>query len=233
MRTILKPLLWCAPLALATLGGCTRDGKFQPVDMWNGARLKPYEQINFFDDKRSSRVPPAGTVARGQDRLNEGLYYGTKNGALIPANPLFAAASSKDKMALLERVHAGFNAHDLTQVGVRAIANPDELMAARRAVQGVKVSDGMIRYIFSIVERTRNLATLTLGASPRAGIALLECAKALAAMNGRDYIIPEDVKTVAPPVLRHRLLLRAESEMEGLKSDDIIRSILGAVEVPR
>jgi MoxR-like ATPase len=91
----------------------------------------------------------------------------------------------------------------------------------------------MVRYIYNIVARTRNLATLTLGASPRAGIALLECSKALAAMNGRDYIIPEDVKTVAPPVLRHRLLLRAESEMEGLRADDVVKSVLGAVEVPR
>jgi len=108
MRTRLKPLLWGAPLALAALGGCTRDGKFQPVDMWNGTRLKPYEQVNFFDDKRSSRVPPAGTVARGQDRLNENLYYGTQNGSLIATNPLFngtaqAPVSAQDKLALIER----------------------------------------------------------------------------------------------------------------------------------
>jgi MoxR-like ATPase len=91
----------------------------------------------------------------------------------------------------------------------------------------------LIKYIQSIVSRTRDLATLTLGASPRAGIALLECSKALAAMNGRDYVIPEDVKTVALPVLRHRLLLRAESEMEGVRTDDVVRSILSGVEVPR
>ncbi len=104
MRTYLKPLLWGAPLALAALGGCTRDGKFQPVDMWNGSRLKPYEQINFFDDKRSSRVPPVGTVARGQDRLNESLYYGTQNGTLVAKNPLLAASTSpQDKLALIER----------------------------------------------------------------------------------------------------------------------------------
>jgi MoxR-like ATPase len=100
-------------------------------------------------------------------------------------------------------------------------------------VRNVTVGEGLIKYIHALVARTRNLATLTLGASPRAGIALLESSKALAAINGRDYVLPEDVKTVALPVLRHRLLLRAESEMEGLKSDDVVRSILGAVEVPR
>ena len=77
------------------------------------------------------------------------------------------------------------------------------------------------------------MPTLTLGASPRASIALLECSKALAAINGRDYVIPEDIKAIAPPVLRHRLLLRAEAEMEGFKADDVVRQLLGAVEVPR
>ncbi len=103
MQLSLKHLLWGAPLALSVLSGCTRDGKFQPVDMWNGSRLKPYEQVNFFDDKRSSRLPPTGTVARGQDRLNESLYYGTQNGTLIKSNPMFVGASGKDKVALLER----------------------------------------------------------------------------------------------------------------------------------
>lgn len=92
-----------APLALAALSGCTRDGKFQPVDMWNGSRLKPYEDVNFFDDNRSSRTPPAGTIARGQDRLNEQVFYGTQNGTLVANNPIFMAASPTDKLALLER----------------------------------------------------------------------------------------------------------------------------------
>jgi MoxR-like ATPase len=91
----------------------------------------------------------------------------------------------------------------------------------------------LLRYITQLVGRTRGLPSLTLGASPRASIALLGCAKAFAALSGRDYVLPEDVKTVALPVLRHRLLLRAESEMEGLRSDDVIRSVLGSVEVPR
>ena len=146
---------------------------------------------------------------------------------------LMSYPTLEQEIGLLERVHAGFDAHELASSGLTAVATPATLQAARAAVRAVTVSDGMIRYIIRIVHRTRDLATLTLGASPRAGIALLECSKALAAMNGRDYVIPEDVKTVAPPVLRHRLLLRAESEMEGLRADDIIRSVLAAVEVPR
>ena len=137
------------------------------------------------------------------------------------------------EIALLERIHRGFDAHELSGAGLVAVASKESIAAARIAVKNVTVGEGLIKYIHALVERTRNLSTLTLGASPRAGIALLECSKALAAINGRDYVLPEDVKTVAVPVLRHRLLLRAESEMEGLKSDDVVRSILGAVEVPR
>ncbi|BCM89227.1 hypothetical protein IAD21_01071 [Abditibacteriota bacterium] len=154
MRTRLKPLLWGAPLALAALGGCTREGKFQPVDMWNGARLKPYEQVNFFDDKRSSRVPPAGTVARGQDRLNESLYYGTQNGTLVATNPLFAAASPKDKMALLERGQERYQVycqpcHGLAgyadgMIVKRGFAKPPSYHQERLR----KVTDG---YIFDVI----------------------------------------------------------------------------------
>ncbi len=139
----------------------------------------------------------------------------------------------EQEIALLNRIHRGFNAHELSSVGLQAVASRESIMAAREATRNVVVGEGLIKYIHALIARTRSLSTLTLGASPRAGIALLECSKALAAINGRDYVIPEDVKTVALPVLRHRLLLRAESEMEGLRPDDVIKSLLGSVEVPR
>jgi MoxR-like ATPase len=141
--------------------------------------------------------------------------------------------SAEEETALLGRVHGGFNAHELASAGLQPVATPQSIAAARQAVQNVTVSDGLLRYITQIVGRTRGLPSLTLGASPRASIALLECSKAFAALSGRDYVLPEDVKTVALPVLRHRLLLRAESEMEGLRTDDVVRSVLGSVEVPR
>jgi MoxR-like ATPase len=146
---------------------------------------------------------------------------------------LMSYPSADEEATLLARVHRGFDAHDLAASGLRPVVDASALQAARTAVQRVTVSDGMFRYITQIVGRTRGLPTLTLGASPRASIALLECSKALAAINGRDYVIPEDIKAIAPPVLRHRLLLRAEAEMEGFKADDVVRQVLGAVEVPR
>ncbi len=103
-RFSFKNLLLSAPLVLMGLSGCTRDGKFQPVDMWNGARLKPYEGVNFFPDQNSSQVEPAGTVARGQERSDEPMFYGTQNGALIDYNPLLQRAKTPQvRKAMIER----------------------------------------------------------------------------------------------------------------------------------
>ena len=109
-RISFKNGLWAAPLAFLTLTGCTRDGKFQPIDMWNGSRLKPYESVNFFADKTVSQHPPAGTVARGQERLDEGVFYGTQNGALIAYNPIMDGAKTPAaRKAVIERGQERFN----------------------------------------------------------------------------------------------------------------------------
>lgn len=97
-------LLLLAPLALGALSGCTRDGKFQPVDMWNGSRLKPYEGFHFFPNNSEAQTPPSGTVARSENRTNEPLYYGTQNGTLVTYNPLVRDAKSPgEKLAILQR----------------------------------------------------------------------------------------------------------------------------------
>ena len=97
-------LLVLAPLALGVLSGCTRQGKFQPVDMWNGSRLKPFEGFHFFANNSEAQTPPAGTVARSENRTNEPLYYGTQNGTLITYNPLMKSAHSPEKrLAIIQR----------------------------------------------------------------------------------------------------------------------------------
>ena len=97
-------LLLLAPVALGALSGCTRTGEFQPVDMWNGSRLRPYEGFHFFDNNSEAQVPPAGTVARAADRTNEPLYYGTQNGALVTYNPLVQNATTpQEKLSILQR----------------------------------------------------------------------------------------------------------------------------------
>ena len=97
----------------------------------------------------------------------------------------------------------------------------------------MRMEPGVQRYVVEIVRKTRNHPTVLYGASPRASIALLLCSKALAAIRGRDFPTPDDIRDIAAPVLRHRLALRAEAELEGATTDAVISDILKTVEVPR
>ena len=115
---------------------------------------------------------------------------------------------------------------------VEPIITREELLELMKKVKYVDVSDEVIEYIYAIVSRTRSDERLLFGASPRAGEHLLYAAKASAFLDGRDYVIPDDVKKVAPAVLAHRLLLKAEYELEGVKTRDVIMEVLEETEVP-
>jgi MoxR-like ATPase len=91
----------------------------------------------------------------------------------------------------------------------------------------------VLGYILRLVRASRQAHGVVLGGSPRAGLALLRCGKTLAALRGRDYLIPDDIKELATPVLRHRLLLRPEAELEGVSPDRVVEGLLAAVPVPR
>ncbi len=116
---------------------------------------------------------------------------------------------------------------------VKPVLTADQIRNYRGLVQQIHLEDNIIRYISQIIHETRNNASLFLGASPRASVAVLNSAKAYAAINGRDFVTPEDVKFVAFPVLRHRIMLTPEKEMEGVSTDDIITEIINKIEVPR
>jgi len=103
----------------------------------------------------------------------------------------------------------------------------------REEVRGATVEDKIFAYILGIVDATRRSQDIAVGASPRAGIALLNCSKAIAALRGRNFVIPDDVKELALPVLRHRVLIRPEAEIEGLSVDRVLTSMLDAQIVPR
>ena len=117
--------------------------------------------------------------------------------------------------------------------GVNKLLSPESVHHFRRIVQEVNIENKLIEYIALIVNETRNNPSLYLGASTRASLALLKASKALAAIRGRDFVIPEDIVEMAPHVLRHRIMLTPEKEMEGLSPDELIGIILKAVEVPR
>ena len=137
-----------------------------------------------------------------------------------------------DEETILQRYHEGFEARHLSAVQLEPLP-PSAITDARRDVAAVRVEPAMFTYIASIARRTRDWPALTLGASPRAAINLLQMAKAQAALDDRDYLLPDDVKAAAPPVLRHRLVLRPEADLEGHTADRVLADVLDAVEVPK
>ena len=137
------------------------------------------------------------------------------------------------EQTVLKRYHQGFNPNDLTSAGIKAVADVAAIERCRALIKQVRVEEEMFLYITRLVGATRDHRQLVLGASPRASIALLSVGKALAAMRGRDFLIPDDIKAIAPATLRHRLLLRPEAEIEGVSADRVIESILDGLEVPR
>ncbi|OAN44225.1 magnesium chelatase [Chloroflexus islandicus] len=134
---------------------------------------------------------------------------------------------------VLRRYHLGFDAHQLAAAGLRPIVTPEALAACRAEIAQVQVEQGILDYIVSIVQATRTSPELLVGASLRAGVAMLLAAKTLAAIHDRSYVTPDEVKMLARPVLRHRIILRPEAEIEGLNADMAIGRILNRVEVPR
>ncbi len=134
---------------------------------------------------------------------------------------------------ILRRYHAGFDAHNLDATGIAPVVHPDALPALRAEVQAVTVEEGILGYITRLATASRRSPDLILGGSPRASIALLLTSKVYAALQGRGYVTPDDVKAVTLPALRHRVILRPEAEIEGLDADAVIRRLLAGVEVPR
>jgi MoxR-like ATPase len=141
--------------------------------------------------------------------------------------------SSDAETDILRRYHHGFDAHKLSEVGLTPMLTPQDLIELRKEIDAVTVEDGILQYITKLSDATRQATDLALGASPRASIAMLLSSKAYAALQGRNYVVPDDIKSVMLPVMRHRILLKPEAEIEGLDADGIIQRILASVNVPR
>lgn len=139
-----------------------------------------------------------------------------------------------DESRMLEEYAAGRRLHDEMVKSLQPVLTAEELQAARRTVaQAVRVEPHIIQYIQEIVSRTRRDDSVQIGAGPRASLALLESSRAAAAIQGRDFITPDDVKSLVPSVVAHRITLSPEAEMEGLALEDLLKRIFDAVEVPR
>ncbi|MDJ0687176.1 MAG: MoxR family ATPase [Xenococcaceae cyanobacterium MO_188.B32] len=134
---------------------------------------------------------------------------------------------------ILQNVQAGFKARKVDLDKIQSIATVEDILTLRQQVQNVEVQENILDYLLNLVERTRQHPDLVLGASPRATLAWLQAAKANACLGGRNYVIPDDVKEVAAPLLRHRLILKPEAQLDNVRVDFVIESILKQISVPR
>ncbi len=141
--------------------------------------------------------------------------------------------AAEEEAELLRRAARGFDAHDLEAAGVEAVLGREDLKALRARARALPAAEPVLAYVAGLARQSRELARARLGASPRAAVSLLAAARARAALRGAEWLSPDDVKAVARPVLRHRLVLRPEAELEGATPDDLVEELLETVEVPR
>jgi MoxR-like ATPase len=199
------------------------------------ALLEGMEERQVTIDGISFPLPPLFMVAATQNPIEyEGTYplpeaqidrFMVKSSTQYP--------SREQELELLSRGAAGFDARFLDRMGIAPVATGDEIAIARREVRSIHVSAGLRKYVYDIVSRTRSSGELSLGASPRAGLHLLVASQASAAIGGRDFATPDDVKSAAPFCLAHRLIVRPEAEVEGVTADIVLRRTLDSVPVPK
>ncbi|GIF13447.1 AAA family ATPase [Actinoplanes teichomyceticus] len=147
---------------------------------------------------------------------------------------LVVALPERDaELTVLRAHHHGFDPRDLAAAGVSPVAGAAELAAGRAAVRGVEVADPVLAYIVDLCRATRTAPALELGASPRGATALLAVAKAHAWLNGRDHVVPDDVKGYTVPALGHRVRLRADAALDGVTVEAVLGAVLAAVPAPR
>ncbi len=139
--------------------------------------------------------------------------------------------------SLEEEIHILENEHNrkdaLVLDSIVPVLNAKQIAEYQHTIKQIIIESNLLKYIAAIVDNTRTNANLFLGASPRASLAIMNASKALAAMNGRDFVTPDDIKKIAPSVLRHRIMLTPEREMEGITADKVVQQIIETIEIPR
>jgi MoxR-like ATPase len=199
------------------------------------ALLEAMEERQVTLDGTREPLPPGFFVIATQNPVEyEGTYplpEAQTDRFLLKVKVDYPAAA--EEAELLRRAVDGFDGHDLERAGVRAVVDRPALAALRARARSVPVAPALVDYVARLVRASRELPRVRLGASPRAGMALLGVARARAALHGAAWLSPDDVKAAAPAVLRHRLVLRPEAELEGASPDDLVAELLETVEVPR
>ena len=200
------------------------------------ALLEAMQERQVTIDRETRELPPVFVVFATQNPIeHQGTYplpEAQKDRFLVKIRMGYPTAEDENELAKLVAVGEAQERRLAEDLRV-PVLQPGELEQLRVATARVRVSDAISSYIVSVARQTRQHAAIWVGAGPRATLALLSASRALAALEERDFVLPEDVKTLAGPVLEHRVLLRPEFEMEGVEVREVIKAVLEAVEVPR
>jgi MoxR-like ATPase len=199
------------------------------------ALLEAMQERSVTVDGTSHPLPGAFTVFATQNPIEFEGTYPLPEAELdrFLVKVVLGYPDAETEQQVLHRVLDGFEADDPGSYGIGAPAAGSALAGLRQAARQVRVEASLVQYVTAIVRATRATPSLTLGASPRGTVALLKLAQAVALLDGRDYVIPDDVKTMAPAVLRHRVSVAPELELEGVTPDAALAAILEQVEAPK
>jgi len=197
------------------------------------ALLEVMEERAITIDGQTHRLEEPFFVMATQNPLEyEGTYplpEALTDRFMMKINITYPGVAAEKQM--LHMVHEGFSSGKLEDL--TPVCSAADIAEVRREIQNVAVEEGVFNYIVSMVETTRRVGAVQYGSSPRGSVALLMASKAYAALQGRDFVIPDDVRYLALPVLRHRIMVKPEAEIEGITPDQVIESILTQVKAPR
>ena len=199
------------------------------------ALLEAMEERQVTVDGRSRALPDPFMVVATQNPIEFDGTYALPEAQLdrFLLKAVMPLPGRDTEIAVVQRHARGFDTGDLASAGLRAVADPDSLRRAQAEVAQVRAEDSVVQYIVDVARATRRSPSLALGVSPRGAIALLRTARAWAYLQGRDFITPDDVKTMAPSTLGHRVRLTTEADLEGSQIEAVLAATLAAVPVPR
>jgi MoxR-like ATPase len=199
------------------------------------ALLEGMEERQVTLDGETMHLPPLFWVIATQNSLEfEGTYplpEAQLDRFLFKLLVDYPEPSAQKQMLL--NAHNGFSGKNRDLESLQTIATPEDILKARQEVQKVMVEDNVLDYLLNAIEQTRRHQDLALGASPRCSVSWLQAIKASAWLENRDFVTPDDVKAIALPLLRHRLILKAEAQLDGVRVDGVVNGILQQVVVPR
>jgi MoxR-like ATPase len=180
-------------------------------------------------------LPPLFTVVATQNPIEYEGTYPLPEAQIdrFMCKILLRYPSSEEELAILEAYDKGHDLHRAAQSELTPVTNPEEVLAIRQALIGIQITPPVLRYLSDLVRATRSSPQIQVGASPRAAVHLLLISKALAAMDGREFVTPDDIKAAAHAVLRHRLILTPEAQVAAETPDIVLTRSLAQVEVPR